>query len=88
MTNPRIWSPRARSRSLLTSDEIAFSAFIIQHRFLRGEELVAEAVERSRVLRRKGGTVSSRELLELVGRTEPSPALTAWIGAWNRENAR
>jgi len=63
-------------------------AFIIQHRFLRGEELVAEAVVRSRFLRRKGGTVSSRELLELVGRREPSPTLPAWIEAWNRENAR
>jgi acyl-CoA thioesterase FadM len=63
-------------------------AFIIQHRFLRGEELVAEAVIRSRFLKRKGGTVSSAELLELVGKDEPSPELPAWIDAWNRENAR
>jgi acyl-CoA thioesterase FadM len=63
-------------------------AFIIQHRFLRGEELVAEAMVRARFLRRGGGTVSSRELLDLVGRSEPSPALPAWIDAWNRENSR
>jgi len=63
-------------------------AFIIQHRFLRGEELVAEAIVRARFLRRGGGTVSSRELLDLVGRSEPSPALPAWIEAWNRENSR
>jgi len=63
-------------------------AFIIQHRFLRAEELVAEAVVRARFLRRGGGTVSSRELLELAGKIEPSPPLPAWIDAWNRENAR
>jgi acyl-CoA thioesterase FadM len=64
-------------------------AFIIQHRFLRREELVAEAIVRSRFLRRGGGgTVSSRELLELVGKSDPSPTLPAWIDAWNRENSR
>jgi hypothetical protein len=55
---------------------------------LRGEELVAEAIVRARFLRRSGGTVSSRELLDLVGRTEPSPALPVWVEAWNHENSR
>jgi acyl-CoA thioesterase FadM len=63
-------------------------AFIIQHRFLRGEELVAEAIVRARFLRRSGGTVSSQELLDLAGEMGPSPALPAWIEAWNRENSR
>jgi acyl-CoA thioesterase FadM len=62
-------------------------AFIIQHRFIRGETLVAEAVVRSRFLKRGGGTVSSRELLEAVGLKEPSPPLPTWIADWNRENA-
>src|SRR6478609_4727646 len=63
-------------------------AFIIQHRFLRGAELVAEAIVRSRFLKRGGGTVRSSELLELLGKTGPSPELPAWIEAWNLENAR
>jgi len=63
-------------------------AFIIEHRFWRGEELVADAVIRARFLRRKGGTVSSRQLLEALGRPIESPPLPAWIDAWNRENAR
>jgi acyl-CoA thioesterase FadM len=63
-------------------------AFIIQHRFLRREELVAEAVVRARLLRRSGGTVSSREILDLANRTAPSPALPDWIESWNRENSR
>ena len=63
-------------------------AFLIQHRFLRNEELMAEAIVRSRFLRRRGGTVSSREVLQLVGRSEPSPLIPAWVEAWNRENSR
>ena len=63
-------------------------AFLLEHRFLRGEELVAEAVVRSRLLKRKGGTVTSQELLALLGKEGPSPELPAWIAAWNSENAR
>jgi len=63
-------------------------AIIIQHHFLRRGELVADAVVRARFLKRQGGTVSSRELLEIIGRPGPSPELPAWIDAWNRENAR
>ena len=62
-------------------------AFIIQHRFLRREELVAEAIVRARVLRRSGGTIGSREMLELVGRSVASPALPPWVEAWNRQNS-
>lgn len=63
-------------------------AFLLEHRFLRGEELVAEAVVRSRFLKRKGGTMTSHALLELLGKTGPSPELPAWVAAWNSENAR
>ncbi len=62
-------------------------AFVIQHRFLRGEDLVAEAVVRARFLKRKGGTVSSAELLDAIGIHQESPPLPEWIAAWNRENA-
>jgi acyl-CoA thioesterase FadM len=63
-------------------------AFIIQHHFLRRDEVVAEAVVRARFLKRKGGTVSTHELLAVLGRSDTSPALPEWIDAWNRENAR
>ncbi len=63
-------------------------AFIIQHRFIRRGEVVAEAVVRARFLKRGGGTVSSRQLLDVVGKTGPSPELPGWIDAWNRENSR
>jgi acyl-CoA thioesterase FadM len=63
-------------------------AFLIQHRFLRRGEVVAEAVVRSRFLKRQGGTVSSRELLDLIGHPGPSPQLPEWVAAWNDENSR
>jgi len=63
-------------------------AFIIQHHFWRGTELIADAVIRARFLRRGGGTVATRELLEAIGRSIDSPALPEWVDAWNRENAR
>ena len=63
-------------------------AFIIQHQFLRGGLVVAEAVIRSRFLKRGGGTVTTQELLGIVGKSGPSPELPPWIDAWNRENAR
>jgi len=63
-------------------------AFIIRHRFLRREELVAEAIVRSRFLKRGGGGVGSQEILDVLGRNEASAELPAWIDAWNRENSR
>ncbi len=63
-------------------------AFILEHRFLRGDAVVAEAVVRSRFLRRGGGTVSTTELLAMVGRSEASPELPRWIADWNRESSR
>jgi acyl-CoA thioesterase FadM len=63
-------------------------AFVLQHRFLRGEELVAEAFVRSRFLKRGGGTASSREVLDLIDGAGPSPELPAWVAAWNRDSSR
>lgn len=62
-------------------------AVLLQHHFVRRGEVVAEAVVRARFLKRKGGTVSSAELMEAIGHVGPSPELPAWIAAWNSENA-
>jgi acyl-CoA thioesterase FadM len=63
-------------------------AILIQHQFWRGAELSAEAFIRARFLKRKGGTVSTKELLDLIGWEQPAPELPSWVAAWNRENAR
>lgn len=62
-------------------------AVLLQHQFLRRGEVVAEAVVRARFLKRKGGTVSSAELMDAIGHAGASPELPAWIAAWNLENA-
>lgn len=62
-------------------------AFILQHHFLRGEALVADAVVRWRFLKRGGGSVRSKELLDAVGLNDSSPPMPAWIEDWNRVNA-
>jgi YbgC/YbaW family acyl-CoA thioester hydrolase len=84
-----------RSLRLLQSFEVETKvigwdekAFLVQHHFLRAGVLVAEAVVRLRFLKSAGGSVSSQELLALLERPGPSPALPAWIEAWNLENSR
>jgi acyl-CoA thioesterase FadM len=62
-------------------------AFLIQHQFLREGVVLAEAVVRSRFLKRGGGKVSPREVLSALGRTDSPPALPTWVAAWNAENA-
>jgi acyl-CoA thioesterase FadM len=61
-------------------------ALIVQHHFLRREAVVAEAVVRWRFLKRGGGTVRSKELLDAVGLTGSSPPLPTWVEDWNRVN--
>lgn len=58
-------------------------AFLITHSFLRGDEVVAEAVVRVRFLKRKGGKATSAEVLELIELPGPSPELPAFVASWN-----
>lgn len=62
-------------------------AFILQHHFLRRGQLMAEAIVRSRFLKRQGGTASSQEVLDVIGHAGPSPELPPWVDAWNRQNS-
>jgi len=84
-----------RSLRLLQSFEVETTvigwddkAFLLRHHFTRADELVAEAVVRVRFLKRRGGSVSSQEVLALLDKPGPSPPLPSWIDAWNLENAR
>jgi acyl-CoA thioesterase FadM len=58
-------------------------AFLLTHGFLRGEELVAEAVVRVRFLRRGGAKPTPGEVLELLDLTGQSPALPESMAVWN-----
>ena len=62
-------------------------AFILEQRFLKGDDCVAEALIRGRILSKKGGTVSPRRVLELAGVPFESPTLSPWVHEWNRQQA-
>tara|TARA_B110001454_G_scaffold219203_1_gene252090 strand:+ start:2699 stop:3082 length:384 start_codon:yes stop_codon:yes gene_type:complete len=59
-------------------------AFVLQQRFLRGGELVAEAIVRARFLRKTGGSVSPKEILSLAKVDITSPLLPPAVAAWNQ----
>lgn len=55
----------------------------IEQGFVRGDTQVALAVVRARFLKRKGGIVTTAELLDLSGTTQASPALPEWVASWS-----
>ena len=64
-------------------------AFLVEHAFLRRDEVVAEAVVRIRFLTRRGPKPSTADVLELLDVPGPSPALPPFVAAWNeRHQAR
>jgi acyl-CoA thioesterase FadM len=58
-------------------------AFLLTHSFIRRGEVVAEAIIRSRFLKRGGGKASSTEVLELLETPGPSPELPPFVSRWN-----
>ena len=53
-------------------------AILVQHRFVREGQLVASAAVWARMLRRGGGSVSPREVLDLAGYDGPELPMPAW----------
>jgi acyl-CoA thioesterase FadM len=62
-------------------------AFILQQRFLRSEECVAEGVVRARILKRSGGSAVPAEVIALSGDVPTPPSLPDWVSAWNARQA-
>jgi len=60
-------------------------AFVLEQRFERGTELVANAVVRARFLSRTGDRISPREVLALAGESGASPVLPAEVARWNAD---
>ncbi len=56
----------------------------LQHRFLKKDELIAQAVIQARFLKEVGGSVKPRELLMLAGINKESPPLPEWILQWSQ----
>jgi len=62
-------------------------AFLLQQRFLRGRDCVAEGVVRARFLKKSGGSVAADEVLTLSNAASRPPALPEWLAIWNSRQA-
>jgi len=62
-------------------------AFILQQRFMKNENYVADAVIRARFLKKSGGSVAPSLILELAGVSQESPKLPDWVHSWNQQQS-
>jgi acyl-CoA thioesterase FadM len=62
-------------------------AFLVEQRFLRGEQPVAHALVRARFLSRDGQKVTPVEVLALADNPSPPPAPPDWAIRWNAEQS-
>lgn len=63
-------------------------AVVIEQHFWRGEEAVAHALVRARLLRRSGGNVPTAELAQVLGLAGQAPQLADYAARWNAEQAQ
>ncbi|HXC59222.1 MAG TPA: acyl-CoA thioesterase [Steroidobacteraceae bacterium] len=62
-------------------------AIIVEQQFFCRGESVAHALVRARFLSRRGGSVTPRELVALLGLPAESPAMGDYAARWNAEQA-
>ena len=60
-------------------------AFVLEQRFERGTELVANALVRARFLSSAGDRISPRDVLALAGELGPAPVLPDAVARWNAD---
>ncbi len=63
-------------------------AIVIEQQFFRRQEAVAHALVRARFLSKRGGSVSPRELVAMMGLPEQSPPMSDFAARWNAEQAQ
>jgi acyl-CoA thioesterase FadM len=63
-------------------------AFILQQRFMKDEVCYALAIIRARFLKKAGGTVEPKEVLEHAGMVSDSPQIVGWIQDWNQQQIK
>jgi acyl-CoA thioesterase FadM len=77
-----LFQPFAIETTVLGWDE---KAFLVEQRFLRGDESIAAALVRARFLSRGGGNVGPADVLGLAGASTVSPALPDYAARWNAD---
>jgi hypothetical protein len=60
---------------------------VLEQLFFRQQEAVAHALVRARLLSQRGGAVSPRELLALMGLPDQAPQMSDYAARWNSEQA-
>lgn len=58
-------------------------AFVLEQRFLRGDEAIASALVRARFLSREGGSVSPADIVALAGNVSPPGEMAEYAAEWN-----
>ena len=62
-------------------------AIVLEQQFFRRQEAVAHALVRARFLAKRGGAVSPRELVAVMGLPEQAPPMSDYAARWNAEQA-
>lgn len=62
-------------------------AVYLEHRAVVGAEIYAQAFIRARFTKRSGGTVSVREIIDVVGAPPADLRLPAWLEQWGSDAA-
>jgi acyl-CoA thioesterase FadM len=76
----RLWQRFAIVTKIIGWDE---KSFYVTQTFVRGGEVIAEAVVKGRFLKRTRGTVPPSEIVEMGGGPKKAPKLPAFVQAWN-----
>jgi YbgC/YbaW family acyl-CoA thioester hydrolase len=63
-------------------------AIVVEQQFFRRQEAVAHALVRARFLSKRGGSVSPRELVAMMGLPEQSPPMSDYVARWNADQAQ
>ena len=79
-----LWQRFEIETRVLAWDE---KVFLLEHRFLRGDQAVAHALIRARFLARGGGGVAPADILALAGAPPLHAPPPDWATRWNDEQA-
>jgi len=75
----QLWQRFDIESCLLGHDD---KAIYLEHRAVVDGEIYARAIIRSRMLKRRGGTLSHEELFGAIGRPEGLPEVEPWMHDW------
>lgn len=79
----KLWQPYSISTRVVAWTE---KSIFLEQTFTSGDTFVARAIIDARFLSRRGGVVTSTELLDFLNLKAASPPVPAWIQNWSENN--